>query len=143
MSRTIDVLKIGHVESSEFAWNIGAAGVHVLALFYGLKELTDVHDLSLSTKSLLFDYVLETKPEERSTAFFEEVGFILIIVYFRAALLLRLFDTHKLFNLVTESIVNKHKLYHQVLSFMTIYSISSKTPCLDFTNILFTRYKCK
>lgn len=79
VSQIVDTLKAGGVENLQFMSMLGLAFLMILFLFYGLKEFTDVHEHSCLTKSILYDYVLNTKPEERSTKFFEEVCLLVLI----------------------------------------------------------------
>lgn len=46
------------------------------SLFYLLKELTDLHGYSKWIKTSLYDYVLNIEPSRRSTAFSEEIQFV-------------------------------------------------------------------
>lgn len=74
-SKLIDRLNsLKDMESVAFLEMSGLVVVLVALLFYSFKELTDVYEYSSATKSILYDYVLNTKPEVRSTVFFEEVS---------------------------------------------------------------------
>ncbi|CAG2112015.1 unnamed protein product [Medioppia subpectinata] len=44
----------------------------VFSMFYTLKQTSDVNDDSAETKSLLYQYVLSTNPEDRTAVYFEE-----------------------------------------------------------------------
>ncbi|KAH7636822.1 hypothetical protein HUG17_7028 [Dermatophagoides farinae] len=73
VSQTINIVESGvNGESVQFLSAACLAFLMSLILFYGLKELSDVHQLSSMTKSILYSYVLNTKPQDRSTKFFEE-----------------------------------------------------------------------
>lgn len=76
-SKLIDKFNsLKEIESVAFFEMFGLVFLFILLLFYSFKELTDVYEYSSSTKSILYDYVLNTKPEARSTVFFEEVSFV-------------------------------------------------------------------
>ena len=48
-------------------------GLMLFSLFYTIKQTSDVTDNSAQTKSLLYDYVLSTNPEDRTAIYYEEV----------------------------------------------------------------------
>ncbi|KAH9416024.1 hypothetical protein DERP_000520 [Dermatophagoides pteronyssinus] len=77
VSQTINIVKSGvNGESAQFLSTACLSFLMSLILFYGLKELSDIHQLSSMTKLILYDYVLDTKPQDRSTKFFEEINFV-------------------------------------------------------------------
>ncbi|CAG2116247.1 unnamed protein product [Medioppia subpectinata] len=45
----------------------------VFSMFYTLKQTSDVNDDSAQTKSLLYQYVLSTDPEERTAVYFQQL----------------------------------------------------------------------
>ena len=76
VSQIVDMIQTGGVENARFMSISGLAFLMLLILFYGLKEFTEISICSAKSKSILYSYVLDTKPEERSTEFFEEVSFL-------------------------------------------------------------------
>ena len=54
-------------------WTGTLVVVMFFSLFYTIKQTADVTDNSALTKSLLYDYVLSTNPEDRTAIYYEEV----------------------------------------------------------------------
>ena len=80
VSRTLNVFKEETIGKGQLFSVSGLAFLAMLFLFYALKEFALIHELSSATKSTLYEYVLNTKPEERTTKFFEEVRCFLPLI---------------------------------------------------------------
>ncbi|KAI7692803.1 hypothetical protein SSS_05310 [Sarcoptes scabiei] len=76
VSKTLDQLKTGHGESVRFVSMLFFSILLIIILLYGVNELSNVHHLSARTQSILFDHVLITRPDQRSTLFYEEINFV-------------------------------------------------------------------
>lgn len=76
ISELVDMFLIGQIENAHFMRMFGLITLMAFILFYGLKEFSNVYEESSDTKTIIFDYVLTCKPEDRSTQFFEEVNFV-------------------------------------------------------------------
>lgn len=72
-NQTVMAFKHEPTENVQLLSMFGLTILMFTFLFYALKEFSDVHEHSSETKSILFDYVLNMKPEQRTTQFFEEV----------------------------------------------------------------------
>lgn len=73
ISEFVDIFLLGQIENSHFMKISGLILIMAFILFYGLKEFSNVNEESSCTKSIIYDYVLNAKPEDRTTQFFEEV----------------------------------------------------------------------
>ncbi|KAJ6221535.1 hypothetical protein RDWZM_000080 [Blomia tropicalis] len=75
-NQTVMAFKHEPTENVQLLSMFGLTILMFTFLFYALKEFSDVHEHSSETKSILFDYVLNMKPEQRTTQFFEEINFV-------------------------------------------------------------------
>lgn len=76
VSQLVDIFQTGGVENVRFLYVFGISALMSFLLFYGLKEFSDCSEHSSACKSILYEYVLSSNPDERSTAFFQEVRFL-------------------------------------------------------------------
>lgn len=58
---------------TDIALSLLYIGLMLFALFYTIKETSDINDHSSQTKQLLYDYILSTDPQQRNSEFNEEV----------------------------------------------------------------------
>lgn len=71
-SRSFDSLRSGN-PGSEFIINALLLLVSTLILFYGLRELSEINVHSSETKTILYEYLMNVNPEDRTTTIYEEV----------------------------------------------------------------------